>query len=724
MSIVQSKVEANSEWLIKEIKSYDDTLDLSLVQEAYKFSQIKHNGQMRKSGDPYFIHCQETARILASWRMDVSTIIAGLLHDVLEDTDSTPAELKGKFGNEITQMVEGVTKINQISFKDIENQAESFRKMILAISKDVRVVLIKLADRLHNMRTLQYLKKESQTRIAQETLEIYSQLALRLGMARVSAELKDLSMMSLDKDTYDEIARLVQNEVQERGRQIEEFAQVIKNTLIESEIHSEVEGRLKDIYGISQKMKTRGLLFENIYDIYAFRVLVDSVSDCYASLGVIHSKWKPIPGRIKDYIAMPKSNGYQSLHTTVIGPGGKPVEIQIRTFEMHIVAEYGIAAHWRYKEGGPSSDEDRRFSWLRRIVEDMQELGNPRHFMESIKSELFPEEVYVFTPKGEVKILPQGATPIDFAFSVHTEVGFQCVGARVNGITVPLKYELKSGDIVQIISRSGAKPSKDWLKYAKSARARSKIRHWIREEERAESIKIGQELILAEMKSRRLDSKGILRSDALLEVASQLKLSTIDDLLAHIGYGRVSEQHIVNLLAPETEEKEPEPEQVKKHIPSGGVMVGGIGDPYVRFAKCCNPIPGDEIVGFITRGRGVTIHVSDCREISGETERIMDAEWNVLDNSVYPVEISIESDNKRGMLADLAAAISKEGVNIESANISTENSTAASSFTIQVTNLDHLNKVMDSIRRIKGIKRVERKLRQAKINGTDRRLED
>jgi GTP pyrophosphokinase len=402
----------------------------------------------------------------------------------------------------------------------------------------------------------------------------------------------------------------------------------------------------------------------------------------------------------------------------VIGPGGKPVEIQIRTVEMHIVSEYGIAAHWRYKEGGPSSDEDRRFSWLRRIVEDMQELGNPRHFMESIRSELFPEEVYVFTPKGEVKILPQGATPIDFAFSVHTEIGFQCVGARANGMTVPLKYELKSGDIIQIISRTGSKPSKDWLKYAKSARARSKIRHWIREEERTESIKLGQDLLLSEMKSRRLDSKGILKSDELLEAASQLNLPSIEDLLAHIGYGKVSEQHIVNFLAPDTEEKEPEPEKVKRHHPSGGVTVGGVGDPFVRFAKCCNPIPGDEIVGFITRGRGVTIHVENCREISGETERILDAEWDVQDDSVYPVEISIESDNKRGILADLATAISKEGINIESANISTENSTAASSFTIQVSSLDHLNKVMDNIRHIKGIKRVERKLKQAKNNET------
>jgi len=714
MSLVQSEIEIDSEWLVNEIRNYDDTSALSLVQEAYKFSLLKHEEQKRKSGEPYFIHCQETARILALWRMDVSTIAAGLLHDVLEDTETKSAELKGKFGDEITQMVEGVTKINKISFRDIENQAESFRKMILAISKDIRVILIKLADRLHNMQTLQYLKKESQLRIAQETQEIYAQLALRLGMARVSAELKDLSMMYLNRETYDEIAKLVQEEIQERGWQIEELSKVIESAMIESEIQSEVEGRLKDIYSISQKMKTKGLQFENIYDLFAFRVLVNSVSDCYASLGVIHSKWKPIPGRIKDYIAMPKSNGYQSLHTTVIGPGGKPVEIQIRTPDMHIVAEYGIAAHWLYKEGGTLSDEDRRFLWLRQIVEDMQELKNPRHFMESVKSELFPDEVYVFTPKGEVKILPQGATPIDFAFSVHTEVGFLCVGAKVNGVTVPFKYELKSGDIVEIITRAGTKPSKDWLKYAKSSRARSKIRHWIREEERTESIKLGQNLLLSEMQSRRLNSKGILKSNELLEVAKQLNLPSIEELLAHIGYGKVSEQHVVNLLAPETEEKEAEPEQHKKHHPSGGVKVGGIGQPLVRFAKCCNPIPGDEIVGFITRGRGVTIHVSDCSEISGETERILDADWDVLDNSIYPVEISIESDNKKGMLADLAAAISKEGVNIESANISTENSTAASSFAIQVSSLSHLNKVMDNIRHIKGIKNVERKLRQAK----------
>jgi guanosine-3',5'-bis(diphosphate) 3'-pyrophosphohydrolase len=715
MSSTQSTIESDSEWLSNEIRSYDDSSDLSLVQKAYAFSQMKHNRQRRKSGEPYFIHCQETARTLASWRMDTKTIIGGLLHDVLEDTQTTSAELSSIFGSEITQMVEGVTKINKISFRDIENQAENLRKMILAISKDVRVVLIKLADRLHNMRTLQHLKSDSQIRIAQETLEIYAQLALRLGMARVSSELKDLAMKYLDRETYDEISQLIEREVNERGNQIEEFSQILSNILLEADIQSDVKGRRKDIYGISQKMQTRGLSFENIYDLFAFRVLVNSESDCYASLGIIHSKWMPVPGRIKDYIAMPKSNGYQSLHTTVIGPGGRPVEIQIRTFEMHITAEYGIAAHWRYKEGGPSSDDDKRFSWLRQIVEDMQDLRDPRLFMESIKSELFPDEVYVFTPKGDVKVLPLGATPIDFAFSVHTEVGYQTVGARVNNKTVPLRYELKSGDRVEVITRSGAKPSRDWLKHAKSSRARSKIRHWIREVEREESIKLGLDLLQSEMQSRRLNIKGVAKSDELLEVAKQLNLPGADELLAHIGFGEISEHHVVNLLAPETQEKEEieiKADKSKIHHPSSGVRVGGVGQPLVRFAKCCNPIPGDDIVGFITRGRGVTIHVSNCKEISEEVERILSAEWDIQDDSIYSVEISIESDNKRGLLADLAAAIAKEGVNIESASISTESMSATSTFTIQVPNLNHLNKVMDSIRHIKGVKNVIRKAKR------------
>jgi GTP diphosphokinase / guanosine-3',5'-bis(diphosphate) 3'-diphosphatase len=714
MSLTQS-TESDAEWLINEIRNYDDSSDLSLVQKAYSFSQMKHKGQMRKSGEPYFSHCQETARTLASWRMDSKTIIGGLLHDVLEDTQTSSADLSSIFGPEITQMVEGVTKINMISFRDIENQAENLRKMILAISKDARVILIKLADRLHNMRTLQYLKSESQIRIAQETLEVYAQLALRLGMARVSSELKDLAMKYIDKETYDEISQLIEREVSERGNQIEEFSQVLRNILLEADIQSDVKGRRKDIYGISQKMRTRGLSFENIYDLFAFRVLVNSESDCYASLGVIHSKWMPVPGRIKDYIAMPKSNGYQSLHTTVIGPGGRPVEIQIRTFDMHITAEYGIAAHWRYKEGGPSSDDDKRFSWLRQIVEDMQDLRDPRLFMESIKSELFPDEVYVFTPKGDVKVLPLGATPIDFAFSVHTEVGFQTVGARVNNQTVPLRYELKSGDRVEVITRSGAKPSRDWLKHAKSSRARSKIRHWIREAEREESIKLGLELLQSEMQSRRLNIKSVAKSNELLEVAKQLNLPSAEELLAHIGFGKISEHHVVNLLAPETQEEEKVEigaDKSRIHHPSSGVRVGGVGEPFVRFGKCCNPIPGDDIVGFITRGRGVTIHVSDCKEISGEIERILPAEWDIQGDSLYSVEISIESDDKRGLLADLAAAIAKEGVNIESASISTESMSATSTFTIQVSNLNHLNKVMDSIRHIKGVKNVTRKAKR------------
>lgn len=713
MSITQSLDDIDLDLLEEEIRLYNESADLTSMRESYFFSEARHREQKRMSGEPYFSHCKATARNLISWRMDVDTISAGLLHDVLEDTSTTVKELREKFGDEITHIVEGVSKISSLPFRGIESQADNFRKMILAMSKDVRIVLIKLADRLHNMRTLEFLTKESQIRIAQETLEIYAPLAHRLGMSRVNAELEDLSLRYLNEDAYYEIKSRVDKEFEESGEYIERLSKIIKDTLLESGIESKVEGRIKNIYSTYQKIYAQRTSFEDVYDLFAFRVLVDSVKDCYASMGVIHSRWKPVPGRIKDYIAIPKTNGYQSLHTTMIGPGGKPVEIQIRTGEMHAVAEYGIAAHWKYKEGGAASSEDARFLWLRRIVEDMQELKNPRHFMESVKVELFPDEVYVFTPKGEVKGLPNGATPIDFAYSVHTEVGNHCVGAKVNGVMVPLKYELQSGDIVEIITRSGSKPSRDWLKIAKSSRARSKIRHWIREEERTQSIQMGEELLEAEMQERHLGStKRLLKSDELLQVAKELNLSSIEDLLAHVGYGKVSAQHVTNLLAPETAEKsdkQAQRELPKRRHKASSVKVGGVGQPFVRFAKCCNPIPGDVIVGFITRGRGVTIHIANCPEISGEVERILEAEWDIKAESLYSVEISIESNNRKGLLADVAAAIAKESVNIASGSISTAGTKAATIFTVQVADLSHLRRVIDSIGRIKGITRVERK---------------
>ena len=711
-SDIKSLNEINLTWFINAIRYYNESSDLALIRESYRYSEMMHEGQVRRSGEPYFSHCKGTAMNLVSWRMDVDTISAGFLHDILEDTPATADELGKMFGAEIANIVEGVSKISSLPFRGIESQAENFRKMILAMSRDIRVVLIKLADRLHNMRTLGFLPKKSQIRIAQETLEIYAPLTHRLGMSRVNAELQDLSLRYLEEKIYYETKKRVDEEIKERGKYIEHLFRLIKNILLESNIKSEVKSRRKNIYSTYRKMQTRATSFEDIHDLFAFRVLVNSVRDCYASLGVIHSKWKPVPGEIEDYIAMPKTNGYQSLHTTVIGPSGKPVEIQIRTLEMNMVAEYGIAAHWRYKEGGTASSEDARFLWLRQMVEDMQELKDPHHFMELVKIELFPEEVYVFTPKGEVKVLPQGATPIDFAYSVHTEVGSLCVGAKVNGATVPLKYELQNGDIVEIITRSGTKPSKDWLRLAKSSRARSKIRHWIREEERSQSIELGQELLEAEMQQRRLSTKRLLKSNELLRVAQQSNLSSIEDLLAHIGYGKVSAQHAVNLLAPETEEKTVKhvrPEQQKKHRPTSNVKVGGVEQPFVRFAKCCNPIPGDEILGFITRGRGVTIHKADCSEISDEVERILNVEWNIRQESLYPVDISIESDDRKGLLAEVAAAIAKESVNIESGNISTTGNKAATSFTIQVTDQEHLRKVVDNIGRIKGITKVGRK---------------
>lgn len=713
MSVVQSVDKINLTWFLNEIKAYNESADLTPVRESYRFSKMKHEGQMRKSGKPYFAHCKGTAQNLISWRMDVDTISAGFLHDILEDTDTTAEEIREKFGENIAHIVEGVSKISSLPFRGIETQAENFRKMILAMSRDIRVILIKLADRFHNMRTLEFLPKESQVRIAQETMDIYAPLAHRLGMSRIGAELEDLSLQYLNGDVYYDIKQRVDKEIEERGEHVEKLFHIIEDTLLESGIKSEVRGRSKNIYSIYQKMQNEGSSFEDVYDLFAFRVLVETVKDCYASLGVIHAKWTPVPGRIKDYIAMPKISGYQSLHTVVIGPAGKPIEVQIRTAEMHVSAEYGIAAHWKYKEGRTSSaDEDDRFIWLRRIVEDMQELKDPRHFMESVKVELFPEEVYVFTPKGDVKVLPQGATPIDFAYSIHTEVGTQCVGARVNGANVPLRYELQNGDIVEVVTRAGSSPSRDWLRFAKSSRARSKIRHWIREQERVESVQLGQEFLEAEMKERRLSTKRLLKSEELLEVARQLNLTSVEDLLAHIGYGEVSAQHVTNLLAPETEKKESKQaqrEHPQKRYLTSSVKVGGIGQSFVRFAKCCNPIPGDEIVGFITRGRGVTIHVASCPEIYDEIERILNAEWEVKEESLYTVEISIELDDRKGMLAAVASAIAKESVNIAGGSISTANSRAVNSFSIQVNDLEHLQRVMDSIGRIKGITKVERK---------------
>lgn len=714
MSPMQSLEDINLTWFINAIREYNDSADLTSVRESYRFSEMRHAGQPRKSGDPFFTHCKGTAQNLVSWRMDVDTITAGFLHDIIEDTETSADELKEKFGEEITHIVEGVTKISQLPFKGIESQAENFRKMILAMSKDIRVIVIKLADRLHNMRTLEFLKEESQIRIAQETLDIYAPLAQRLGIFKVSAELEDLSLRFLDKESYYDLKQRVDAEAKQRGKYIEEYLQTIKETLHESEgIDSEVEYRRKNIYSVYRKMQGNESAFEDVYDLFAFRALVDSVTACYAALGVIHSKWTPVPGKIKDYIYMPKTNGYQSLHTTVIGPDGKPMEIQIRTPEMHMVAEYGIAAHWRYKQGGTASPEDVRFTWLRRIVEDMQELKDPRHFMESIKGELFPDEVYVFTPKGEVKVLPQGATPIDFAYSIHTEVGHHCVGAKANSIHIPLRYELQNGDIVEIVTRANSRPSKNWLSIARSPRARAKIRHWLREQEREQSIKLGQELLELEMQERQLNAKQLLKSPELPDVAKKLNLTNFDDVLAHIGYGKISAQHVTNVLAPESmrkEEKQPQLEPSRKYYSATSVQVGGIGQQFVRFAKCCNPIPGDEILGFITRGRGVTVHVASCPEISAETERIVEAEWLVQEELLYIVDIFIESNDRKGVLAEVTNSIAKEGVNVVSSSSNTKDTKAAMKFSIQITDRDHLGKVMDSIGRIKGITKVERRI--------------
>lgn len=703
---------------INEIKSYNPAADLSLLRKSYRYAEKKHEGQTRLSGGPFFEHCKQIAQTLIALKMDVVTISAGLLHDVLEDTSTPREELEREFGAEVTNIVEGVTKINTIPFRiGVEKQAENLRKMVLAMTRDVRVILIKLADRLHNMRTLEYLPREKQVETAKETLEIYAPLAHRFGIYRLKSDLEDLCLKFLESDIYYDIARRLQSKRAEREEYAQRMTTLIRDELQKANIKAEVFGRAKHLYSIYEKVHRKGTAFEDMYDLIAFRVLVNTERDCYSVLGTIHAKWTPLPGRFKDYIALPKTNMYQSLHTTIIGLDGKPVEIQIRTHDMHKVAEYGIAAHWRYKEGIPADVESgEEFEWLRRIAEGVGDLRNPRQFMEMMRGELFPDDVYVFTPKGDVKAFPVGATPIDFAYSIHTEVGHTCVGAKINSNIVPLKYQLQSGDIVEIITDSNAKPSKDWLRIAKTSRALNKIRAWIRVEERSQSIELGEQLFEAEMKKLHLNSRRVLKSEEMLQVAQSLNFESVEDLLASIGYGKTSASHIANLIVPppETEEKPEKPKpEISKLIEKSdmGVKIAGVDRPFIRIAKCCNPIPGDEIIGFITRGRGVSVHVADCTALPQTEERIVSVSWMPDNQITYPAEIAIQGNDRKGLLADVASAITKTGVNISGGAIKTDREMAENIFVVDVTGVEQLQKVVDAINRVKGVISVRRKKR-------------
>jgi GTP diphosphokinase / guanosine-3',5'-bis(diphosphate) 3'-diphosphatase len=713
------------ETLIDEIPKYQPGADLEVLQRAYRFSERSHRGQQRASGEPYVSHPLQVARLLVDFKMDVTTVTAGLLHDVLEDTSTTKADLEAEFGKEIAELVDGVTKIGKLAFSSREErQAENFRKMLVAMARDLRVLMIKLADRLHNMRTLDYLAPDKARKIAHETLDIYAPLAHRLGMAKVKAELEDLALRAMSPDVYIDLQKRVAKRRLEREADINHVIAIIERKLSEVGIESQIRGRPKHFYSIFKKMHDQGREFDEIYDLTAVRVITGSVRDCYGALGVIHSLWKPVPGRFKDFIAMPKVNMYQSLHTTVIGPKGDPIEIQIRTWEMHRIAEEGIAAHWLYKEkksGKERKDKlDESLLWLRQLLETQQDTKDPHEFLDSVRVDLFPDEVYVFTPKGDVKALPEGATPIDFAFAVHTKVGEHCVGAKVNGKLVPLRYTLRQGDIVEIVTSPNQHPSRDWLKFVKSTRARAKINQWLKVEERTRSIELGRELFEREAKKYRLNAATLIAGDDMDRAASDLGYPTADDVLAAVGYGKASVHQLLNKLAPgATLETVERPKAVPGTRPKTeqGVRIRGVDDLLVRFAKCCNPLPGDQIVGFITRGRGLTVHARDCLTVVKsvlDRERLVNVEWDgdepAQEPAKRPVRIAVYIGRDRpGLLSEITGAISSRNGNITKAEVEvTDDRRGINNFVVEVSDLRQLQDIMSSIREVPDVINVER----------------
>jgi len=705
------------ETLIEEIPKYQPGANLDLVNRAYRFSELSHRGQQRASGEPYLSHPLEVAGLLVNFKMDVTTVTAGLLHDVLEDTDATKDDLEREFGREIAELVDGVTKIGKLAFSSREErQAENFRKMVVAMAHDLRVLMIKLADRLHNMRTLDYLPPDKGRKIAQETLDIYAPLAHRLGMAKVKAELEDLALRVMQPEDYLDLMRRVAKRRLEREAEINQLIAILKEKLGEVDIESKIAGRPKHFYSIWKKMHEGGREFDEIYDLTAVRVLTKTVRDCYGALGVIHSLWKPVPGRFKDFIAMPKVNMYQSLHTTVIGPKGDPVEIQIRTVDMHRVAEEGIAAHWLYKEKKSGHDRfDEAFMWLRQLMESQTDVTDSKEFLDSVRVDLFPDEVYVFTPKGDVKALPEGSTPLDFAYAVHTDVGHHCVGAKVNGKLVPLRYTLRQGDIVEIVASPTQHPSRDWLKIVKSSRSKAKINQWLKVEERARSLELGRELFDREAKKYRLVPATLLASEEMKKLLVELGFSSADDLLASVGYGKSSVHQVVGKLAPAVVHDEPVPDRAAKtpRKAEGAVRIRGVDDVLVRFGKCCSPVPGDGIVGFITRGRGLTVHARDCLTVVKnvlDKERLVAVEWDGGEPAKRPVKIAVYIGHDRpGILAEITAAISSRQGNITKAEITvTDDRKGINHFVIEVEDLQQLQGIMQGIREVKDIVNVER----------------
>lgn len=702
--------------IVEKILAYNPQANTQMVRKAYEQAESAHEGQLRHSGEPYLKHPLAVAGILTQLKVDVPSIVAGLLHDTLEDTQFTRDQIEKHFGEEVAKLVDGVTKIGKIEFKSYEEkQAENFRKMLLYMAEDIRVILVKLADRLHNMRTLGCLPEQKQKRIAQETLDIYAPLANRLGIGWMKNELEDLCFQYLMSEVYFDLVGKLARKREEREGYIREVVEIVKKNLVEYGFKGQVMGRPKHLYGIYQKMQRQGIPFEEVYDLLALRVITDTKISCYGILGMIHSLWRPVPGRFKDYIGVPKSNLYQSLHTTVIGPKGEHVEFQIRTEEMHKVAEEGIAAHWRYKEGGQIDERNSRlFGWLRQLLEWQQELSDNRQFLDSVKTDLFSDVVYVFTPKGEVKELLKGSTPIDFAYGVHTEIGNHCSGAKVNGKLVPLRYQLKSGDSVEIVTSPHQTPNKDWLKLVKTPRAKAKVKHWILLEERSRSLDIGRKLLERELRRGRLSPTQALKSDKFNEVVKELGVSSSDELLVAIGYGRIPASQVVSRLLPDTQLKEGVAEKiVRKVLPQEkGVKIKGVNDIMINLSKCCNPVPGDRIIGFITRGRGLSIHTVDCPnidELDYDKDRLVEVEWDPGQTVPHPIQISVLTVDQPGMLASVSASISSTQTNISHAEIkTTEDKKATLNFVVDILNTAHLEKILKNIQQVKGVLHARR----------------
>ncbi|MGA3174005.1 MAG: bifunctional (p)ppGpp synthetase/guanosine-3',5'-bis(diphosphate) 3'-pyrophosphohydrolase [Syntrophorhabdales bacterium] len=700
--------------IVEQTLKYNPQTDVDMLERAYVLSAKAHKGTVRLSGEPYLIHPLEVAHILTKMNLDVHSIASGLLHDTLEDSYLTKEELEQYFGEEVAELVDGVTKISRIKMSASEDiRAESLRKMILAMSKDVRVILIKLADRYHNMQTLKFLSAEKQAEISRETLEIYAPLAHRLGIEWLKGELEDLSFKYLKPVEYRLISENIASNKRQRDAYIEEVGDLLKKRFEQVSLSCQVSGRAKRLYSIYRKMVQDGLNIDQLYDITAFRVTVGTVKECYEALGYIHDLFKPIPGKFKDYIALPKANMYQSLHTAVIGPYGEKIEIQIRTYGMHKLAEEGIAAHWKYKEGKVfDPKEDRMFAWLRQIIERHEELKDDREFLESFKIDLFPDEIYVFTPRGDVKELPKGSTPVDFAYSIHSDLGHRCLGAKVNGRLVPLKTMLKSGDTIEILTNPAHKPSKDWLKFVVTSKAKTKIRQWVKAEQREQSIELGRSLLEKELSKHDLSLPTLTKSGETEGLAKDFSFDTVEDLFASVGYGLYTPLQVLGKLIPET----PKVGKLRKMISSitkskdDAIKIKGIDGLVVKFAKCCNPIPGDRIMGFITRGRGLTVHLEDCPNVhTYDEQRKVAVSWEMEKDYIYSAKLRVFADDKKGLLSDISSNISSSKANIVSAQVTTSPDRSATSiFEIEIQNASQLQKITKSILRLKGVKSVER----------------